>query len=124
MRRIWAVLSVVAAAMVGGAAVATPATAADDDILARLNAVPGLTVVAEQPVPAPVRFCELTYTQPADHRRPAAGTFQQRMTPLHHDADRPMVLHTTGYGVPGQPFRAEPTRLVDGNQLSVEQRFF
>jgi hypothetical protein len=123
MRRIWAVLSVLAA-MVGGVAVATPATAAGDDILARLSAVPGLTVVEEQPVPAPFRFFVLTYTQPADHRHPAAATFEQRMTLLHLDADRPTVLHTTGYGVPGQPFRAEPTRLVDGNQLSVEQRFF
>jgi hypothetical protein len=69
-------------------------------------------------------FFVLAVTRAADHRRPAAGTFQQRMTLLHRGTDRPTVLHTTGYGVPGSIFRAEPTRLVDGNQLSVEQRFF
>lgn len=114
----------VLATMVATVAVATPAAATEDDVVARLRAVPGLTVLEEQPVPAPYRFFVLAYTQPVDHRRPSAGTFQQRITLLHRGPDRPTVLHTTGYGVPGQPFRAEPTRLVDGNQLSVEQRFF
>jgi hypothetical protein len=123
MRRFGTVLSVLAA-MVGATAAAAPAAAAGTDILAQLRAVPGLTVVEERPVAEPYRFFVLTYTQPADHRRPKAGTFAQRMTLLHRDATRPMILHTTGYGVPAQPFRAEPTRLVDGNQLSVEQRYF
>ncbi len=35
-----------------------------------------------------------------------------------------MVLHTSGYNVRISPTRSEPTRLVDGNQISVEQRFF
>ena len=35
-----------------------------------------------------------------------------------------MVLYTGGYNVSQNPTRAEPTRIVDGNQLSVEQRFF
>ena len=66
----------------------------------------------------------LSYTQPVDHRRPSAGTFQQRFTLLHKATDRPMVLHTSGYNVSIRVFRSEPTVLVDGNQISVEQRFF
>ncbi len=114
-----------AALLVGFAVVLGTATAATtNDILSRLRAIPGLTVVAEQPVPAPYRFFVLDYTQYVDHRRPAAGTFRQRLTLLHRDVARPMVLHTTGYDVPTVPFRDEPTRLLDANQISVEQRFF
>jgi PS-10 peptidase S37 len=108
----------------GTVAVAEPASAAEDDILARLRAVPGLTVVAEQPAPAPFRFFVLKYRQYADHRRPSAGTFEQRLTLLHRGADRPTVLHTTGYEVPQRVFRSEPAQLIDGNQISVEQRYF
>jgi hypothetical protein len=124
--RLWRMLLPMAlvASLVGVAGVAGPAQAAEVDILDRLKAVPGLTVLQEQPAPAPYRFFVLSYTQPVDHRRPAAGTFQQRFTLLHRGTDRPMVLHTTGYNVPIRVFRAEPTRLVDGNQISVEQRFF
>lgn len=114
------------ALLLGLVGVAPPAASAatGPDILDRLKAVPGLTVLEEQAAPAPYRFFVLSFTQPVDHRHPAAGTFQQRFTLLHRDTDRPMVLHTTGYNVPIRVFRAEPTRLVDGNQISVEQRFF
>jgi len=127
MTRLWRLLAATALLLgsMSTAAVATPAAAApDDDIMARLKAVPGLTVVAEQPAPAPYRFFVLTYTQPADHRKPSRGTFEQRFTLLHKATDRPMVLHTSGYNVSIRVFRSEPTRLIDGNQISVEQRFF
>jgi hypothetical protein len=110
--------------LVGAVGVAGPAAAAETDIKARLEAVPGLTVLSEQPVAAPYRFFILSIAQPADHLRPSAGTFQQRFTLLHRGTDRPMVLHTTGYNVPEYAFRSEPTRLIDGNQISVEQRYF
>ncbi|WP_018350857.1 S28 family serine protease [Longispora albida] len=103
---------------------ASPSAAAGEDIADRLRAIPGMTITEERPATAPYRFFVLAYTQPADHRKPSAGTFQQRLTLLHKDAARPMVLHTTGYNVPVRVFRSEPARLVDGNQISVEQRFF
>jgi len=123
VKRLWTALAALVI-LVTPVVVAGPAAAADEDILTRLRAVPGLTVVEERAAPAPYRFFVLTITQPADHRHPAAGTFQQRLTLLHRGTDRPTVLHTTGYGVPASIFRAEPTRLIDGNQISVEQRFF
>ncbi len=104
---------------------AAPVQAADGDILAQLKAVPGLTVVSESATPpAGYRFFMLSYTQPVDHRRPKAGKFEQRFQLLHKSADRPMVLHTSGYNVRTTAFRSEPTQLVDGNQISTEQRFF
>jgi hypothetical protein len=131
MTRLWR--CVMAGALLLGLGTAVNPTAAAgavvpvagaDDILSRLRTVPGLTVVEEREAPAPHRFFVLTYTQNINHRHPSMGTFQQRFTLLHRGTDRPMVLHTTGYNAPIQVFRAEPTRLVDGNQISVEQRFF
>jgi hypothetical protein len=105
-----------------------PATAravVEDELLTRLRAIPGLTIVSETQ-PTGYRFFVLTYAQPVDHRRPAAGTYTQRLTLLHRDTGAPVVLSTSGYGLPADPgpSRAEPTRLLDGNQVSVEHRWF
>nr|WP_206068190.1 S28 family serine protease [Nonomuraea sp. FMUSA5-5] len=105
---------------------AFPATAAaQDELLERLKAIPGLTVVSEAQ-PAGYRFFVLSYTQPADHRHPGRDVFQQRLTLLHRSEQAPVVLATSGYGLPVNPVasRTEPTRLLDGNQVSVEHRFF
>ncbi|SDH42817.1 PS-10 peptidase S37 [Sinosporangium album] len=98
---------------------------AQDDLLDRLKAIPGLTVVSESQ-PVGYRFFVLTYDQPVDHRDPSAGTYQQRITLLHRSADAPVVLYTGGYGLAATPApsRTEPTRLLDANQISVEHRFF
>ncbi|MCF6475367.1 aminopeptidase [Nonomuraea sp. MG754425] len=105
----------------------TPAATAtaQDDLLDRLKAIPGLTVLSETQ-PSGYRFFVLSYTQPADHRNPAKGVFQQRLTLLHRSQEAPVVLATGGYGLPVSPAasRTEPTRLLDGNQVSVEHRFF
>ncbi|MDF5758278.1 S28 family serine protease [Spongiactinospora sp. TRM90649] len=103
--------------------VARPAVG--DDLLERLKAIPGLTVVSETQPPG-YRFFVLSYTQPADHRRPKGATFQQRLTLLHRSVDAPVVLYTGGYGLAANPVpsRTEPTALTGGNQVSVEHRFF
>jgi hypothetical protein len=103
---------------------ATAGVTAQADLKDQLEAVPGLTVVSEGTAPAGYRFFILTYRQLVDHLNPQGGTFEQRLQLLHRDAARPMILHTTGYDMPEYAFRSEPTRLVDGNQISVEQRFF
>ncbi|MEU9133116.1 S28 family serine protease [Kitasatospora sp. NPDC048540] len=105
---------------------AVPALAqapADGDIRDRLAAIPGMTVTEEKPAPG-YRYFLLTYTQPVDHRRPWLGTFQQRLSVLHRGEDRPTVLYTNGYTLGTTPSRTEPTRLVDGNQVSIEYRYF
>jgi PS-10 peptidase S37 len=126
------VLPVLAAGMIGLTA-ALPAqagpepgsVAVQEDLRDQLEAIPGMTVVSEEPAPAPgFRFFFLTFRQAVDHRNPQGPTFEQRLQLLHRDASRPMVLHTTGYNMPESAFRSEPTALVDGNQISVEQRFF
>lgn len=117
---------VVAAVLLAGTAVG-PAAAADGgptDIRAAIEAVPGLRIVAEQPAAPGFRFFVLTLHQPADHRHPEKGGFEQRLTLLHRGTDRPTVLYTSGYTVSPAQYRSEPAVLLDGNQVSTEQRFF
>lgn len=97
-----------------------------DDLVARLRAIPGMTVVADNGPPAGYqKFLSLTYRQPVDHRQPDRATFQQRFTLLHKADAQPMVLHTSGYDVYfDRPFRSELTFLLQANQIAVEQRYF
>ncbi|WP_305785502.1 S28 family serine protease [Symbioplanes lichenis] len=99
--------------------------AADDPLLDQLHAIPGLTVVSETPGTG-YRFFVLTYRQPADHRHPGQGSYEQRLTLLHRSSDAPVVLSTSGYGLAAtpRPGQTEPTAILGGNQISVEHRFF
>lgn len=107
------------------AAVAATAPAAQADIRDRLTAIDGMKVEeVEEGVPEGFRFFRLTFAQPVDHDDPSKGTFDQRLTLLHRDVSRPTVFYTSGYNVSLTPSRAEPTRLVDGNQVSMEYRYF
>ncbi|MGW2591114.1 S28 family serine protease [Streptomyces sp. NPDC001515] len=118
-------------ASAGAATAAEPAAngaavtdrAAGTDIKDRILAIPGMSLIEEKPY-AGYRYFVLNYTQPVDHRNPAKGTFQQRVTLLHKDTSRPTVFYTSGYNVSTNPSRSEPTRIVDGNQVSLEYRFF
>ncbi|MBB2940707.1 hypothetical protein FB565_000411 [Actinoplanes lutulentus] len=104
---------------------ATAARAADDPLLDQLKAIPGLSIVSETPGTG-YRFFVLTYRQPADHRHPGQGTFEQRLTLLHRSSSSPVVLFTNGYGLAAapRPTQTEPTALLTANQVSVEHRFF
>jgi hypothetical protein len=112
-------------ALLSPAVAASARTATADDLADRLAAIPGLTVVS-QSEPTGYRFFVLTYRQPADHRHPGAGTYEQRLTLLHRSTDAPVVLATGGYGLAAEPraSRTEPTALLNANQVSVEHRFF
>ncbi|MEU7022430.1 aminopeptidase [Streptomyces sp. NPDC046203] len=102
---------------------ATADAAVSADIKDRLLAIPGMSLIEEKPY-AGYRYFVLNYEQPIDHKRPWAGTFQQRISVLHKDTDRPTVFRTSGYGLSTTPSRTEPTRIIDGNQISMEYRFF
>ncbi|MEU1127047.1 S28 family serine protease [Streptomyces sp. NPDC005899] len=117
-------------ASAGAATAAEPAakhssgsTSSSEDIKDRILAIPGMSLIEEKPYPG-YRFFVLNYTQPVDHKHPSKGTFQQRVTLLHKDTDRPTVFFTSGYNVSTNPSRSEPTQIIDGNQVSLEYRFF
>ncbi|MFF4958388.1 S28 family serine protease [Streptomyces sp. NPDC001222] len=119
----WLLALMVLIGTLSTAGTATAATATDTDIKDRLLAIPGMSLIEEKPY-AGYRFFVLNYTQPIDHRHPSEGTFQQRITILHKDVSRPTVFYTSGYNVSTTPGRREPTQIVDGNQVSLEYRFF
>ncbi|MEU6039123.1 S28 family serine protease [Actinomadura sp. NPDC047616] len=113
------------AATTGGAtALAAQARTATADIGERLRAIPGMKVEERASTLPGYRWFWLTYRQPVDHRRPHGQWFEQRVLLQHKSEDRPMVLYTSGYNTPETMFRSEPTALVDGNQISLEHRYF
>ncbi|MFR9673766.1 S28 family serine protease [Streptomyces sp. TR06-5] len=119
----WLLSLVVLVGTVGAGAGTATADPAAADIEERLLAIPGMSLIEEKPVDG-YRFFLLNYEQPIDHRDPGAGTFQQRISILHRSEDRPTVFFTSGYQLYDQPHRSEPTQIVDGNQVSMEYRFF
>ncbi|TDD58261.1 peptidase S37 [Kribbella antibiotica] len=102
-----------------------PAAALDSvaAVRARLETIAGLRVESGQLLNGKPFFV-LWYAQPTDHHATGGEQFEQRITLWHKGFDRPTVLQTTGYMGTAGANAAEPTRLVDGNQLNIEQRFF
>jgi hypothetical protein len=119
----WVLSLVVLIGTLSTAGAAGAAESDTADIKDRLLAIPGVSLIQEKPYPG-YRFFVLNFTQPVDHRNPKKGTFQQRITVLHKDTARPTVFYTGGYNVSTNPGRREPTQIVDGNQVSMEYRFF
>ncbi|MFD4866724.1 S28 family serine protease [Streptomyces sp. NPDC058412] len=124
----WLLSLVVLIGTMGAAgSTAQAATAAEPpaatDIKDQILGIPGMSLIEEKPYPG-YRFFVLNYEQPVDHRQPWKGTFKQRLTLLHKDVSRPSVFFTSGYNVNTSPRRSEPTTIVDGNQVSLEYRFF
>lgn len=120
-------LAMVAGSATLGATGTETATAAEPGtgtgIKDRILAIPGISLIEEKPVDG-YRFFLLNYEQPVDHKNPDKGTFQQRISVLHKGEDRPTVFETSGYNLSEKPSRSEPTQMVDGNQVSMEYRFF
>jgi len=93
------------------------------DILAQLQALPGVTAHAVPTQAADYRYYVLEFTQPVDHDNPGQ-TFHQEVSLLHRDVDAPMVVHTSGYWDYYLDRTVEPTRLLGANQISIEHRYF
>jgi hypothetical protein len=99
------------------------------DILQALRGIPGLRVQEVQASLQGTRAFLLRFRQPEDHDDPQGPTFDQRLVLIHRSETAPMVLHTTGYGLFGNPMEftsseIEPTVALGANQLTVEHRFF
>lgn len=94
------------------------------DILVELNAIPGMTATEAQGNADGYRFFLLEYEQPVDHKNPNSAKFKQRMTLLFKAYAAPMVVYNSGYNVSTRGFRGQLAALVEGNQLSMEYRYF
>jgi hypothetical protein len=92
------------------------------DFSSRLQCLPGLTVTRLSSSGGFARYA-LELTQPVDHSRPDAGTFQQRATlSVSNPTSRPMVLVTSGYFLIDR--QHELSRVYGANQLTYEYRYF
>jgi hypothetical protein len=94
------------------------------DILVELNAIPGLKATEATSQTDGYRFFLLEYEQPVDHKNPSSAKFKQRMTFLFRDYAAPVVVYNSGYNVSTRGFRSQIAGLVNGNQLSMEYRYF
>jgi hypothetical protein len=97
----------------------------DSELLVRLKALPGVVEVKEARFDEKLfkEAFELMFEQPLDHRNPQGTKFRQRFFVSHADYAKPVVLETAGYAV-GQVRGGELTRILGGNQVTVEHRFF
>jgi len=94
------------------------------DILDELRKIPGMTATEGMTMTPGYRFFQLEYDQPVDHKNPSAARFTQRMTLMFRDYAAPVVVYNSGYFVSTRGSRSQVTQLVDGNQLSMEYRYF
>ncbi|SNR47307.1 PS-10 peptidase S37 [Lutibacter agarilyticus] len=65
---------------------------------------------------------QLVLNQPLDHKNLEAGTFKHYVYISHIDEDAPVVLVTEGYNA--RPRTYEMSKILKGNQVQVEYRFY
>ena len=65
---------------------------------------------------------QLVLDEPLDHQNEAAGTFKHYIYLSHVDVKKPTVLITEGYNA--NPRTYELSKIVKGNQVQVEYRFY
>ena len=66
---------------------------------------------------------EVTFEQPLDHKNPKGEKFHQRVFVSFADYNKPVLLETEGYAARGNS-GGELQRMLGGNQVTVEHRFF
>lgn len=94
------------------------------DIGAALAAIEGATVAEEFSFTEGYRLFRIAFEQPVDHANPGGPRFTQMLTLMHRDVAAPMVLASTGYHDFLLGSLAEPTVLLQANQVVVEHRYF
>ncbi len=103
------------------------AQAADKELLARLQALPGVSDVQELKSTVYDNKFVLNITQEVDPIHHQAGEFKQRVVVCHVGYDRPTVLVTEGYDCNygfREGYQEELSKILDANVVLVEYRYF
>ena len=91
----------------------------------KLKSLPGVLEIKE--ARGDRRFfkesCEVIFEQPLDHQNPKGEKFRQHVFVSHTDYNKPVLLNTEGYAARGNS-GGELQRMMGGNQVTVEHRFF
>ncbi len=103
-----------------------PPPMTNDELMARLRALQGVTVQEGDSASENLSYYILHFTQPIDHHDPSKGTFQQQVSLLHRDelAPFPLIVYTSGYADEDGDKPVELTTMLDANQISIEHRFY
>lgn len=116
MKRLVVVLTLLASACGGGRD--------GGDLADELGELPGVHVYRVDPWSAGRVRVIADIEQPVDHDDPASPTFLQRVVIYHLNEGAPNVLGTQGYDIGDGTGIAEPTVLLEANEVQVEHRFF
>jgi len=100
-----------------------------DEVTEKLMKVPGVSDVTMHvsTKDSTIRGYYFFVNQPVDHKNPAKGTFAQRCYLQLSGYDKPVVLETEGYNMPGNIDSVEVgdlTEYLQANYLLVEYRYF
>ncbi len=101
--------------------------AADQQVLERLKALPGVSDVQELKSTAFENKYLLRLTQEVDPIHHQAGSFKQRIVVCHVGYDRPTILVTEGYDCNyalREGYQEELSKLLNANIVVVEYRYF
>ena len=99
--------------------------APETELYRKLKALPGVVEVRETRNDSRMfkESYEVMFEQPLDHQNPNGAKFQQRFFLGHSDYAKPVLLGTEGYAARGNS-GGELQRILGGNQVTVEHRFF
>ena len=95
------------------------------DVVARLKALPHVVDVQPARTNATLfkEAYDVSFQQPLDHANPSSPVFVQHVFVSHNGYDKPVLLGTEGYSARGTSGN-ELQRMLAGNQVVVEHRFF
>jgi len=97
-------------------------SAPTSELAAKIKAIPGVVEVRPARGGASESY-EVMIEQPLDHANPDGEKFRQRFFISHVGYDKPVLLGTEGYAARGVG-GSELQRMLGGNQVAVEHRFF
>ncbi len=97
----------------------------ESDLLKRIKVLPGITAVKNVIFDKKLftEVFEIMIEQPVDHSNPKGEKFQQKFYISHKDFSLPVMLETEGYATSTYAPR-ELTKILGGNQVYVEHRYF
>src|ERR1051325_11506790 len=95
----------------------------ESELYKKLKALPGVVEVRDTRGSLQRESYEVMFEQPLDHQNPGGEKFRQRVFVSHDDYTKPVLLGTEGYAARGNS-GGELQRILGGNQVTVEHRFF
>ena len=96
------------------------------DLFTFLKSIPGAEVKKLDSATYFKEFYEVMLPQQLDHNNPKSITFKQLVFVGFNGFDKPTVIETEGYNAKRvtKKFADEPTKILKGNMIFVEHRFF